>query len=482
MQRPDERWYRGWLRQLRDQRPLRGLRRSHVHGRLHGRADRAARQLRPAPQRLLNCDNPMLSEQQRDLICTEAGYGTDRLREPDHRTRATSRAVPGTTCCVTPAAASSAVCAATSTTTGATTSTACTPRSRPAEATTTTSTRPHPWTPLDVIEDPETGELGVPLRRPRLRALEHLPGRRRDPGGPRLHHVDAYLTSGATTQMVNGTLFGDLEDYGLTFPSASEGIQVAVGAEYREESLYVRPDEVYAMRPSRRRGRPDVPVDGSYDVTELFIEALVPIVQDATGFRDLSLELGYRYSDYSTSGSCAHLQGAARLGADRFLEVPRRLQPRDPRAQRARAVRARRASASAATRTSAPARIPAFTQAQCANTGVTAVAVRQHPGEPGRPVQHPRRRQPRPGSRDRGHHHRRNRLDAAVASRACRSPSTTTTSRSPTRSAASNADDIIQTCATTGDPRAVRPDPPRSVPAPCGSRRRLHRDHQPEHR
>ena len=45
-----------------------------------------------------------------------------------------------------------------------------------------------------------------------------------------------------------------------------------------------------------------MPVDGKFDVTELFVEALVPIVQDATGFQDLSLELGYRYSDYSTSG------------------------------------------------------------------------------------------------------------------------------------------------------------------------------------
>ena len=33
--------------------------------------------------------------------------------------------------------------------------------------------------------------------------------------------------------MVNGTFFGDLEGWGLMFPSASEAIQVAVGAEYR---------------------------------------------------------------------------------------------------------------------------------------------------------------------------------------------------------------------------------------------------------
>ncbi len=39
-----------------------------------------------------------------------------------------------------------------------------------------------------------------------------------------------------------------------------------------------------------------------YDVKEFFAEGLIPIVQDARGAKDLSLELGYRYSDYSTTG------------------------------------------------------------------------------------------------------------------------------------------------------------------------------------
>ena len=45
------------------------------------------------------------------------------------------------------------------------------------------------------------------------------------------------------------------------------------------------------------------PFDGGFDVSELFLEVLVPVVQDARGAEDLSLELGYRYSDYSTSGA-----------------------------------------------------------------------------------------------------------------------------------------------------------------------------------
>ncbi|HSN54332.1 MAG TPA: TonB-dependent receptor [Candidatus Sulfomarinibacteraceae bacterium] len=113
--------------------------------------------------------------------------------------------------------------------------------------------------------------------------------------------LNMVLSSGTKTQLLNGTLTGDLEEYGLMFPSASEGIQVAVGAEYRKEWLYVHPDDNWENGNGSGQGGPTVRVDGEYSVTEGFVEALVPIVQDAPAFRDLSLELGYRYSDYSTS-------------------------------------------------------------------------------------------------------------------------------------------------------------------------------------
>jgi len=82
-----------------------------------------------------------------------------------------------------------------------------------------------------------------------------------------------------------------------------------VGVEYREESLYVRPDEVYELGLRAGSGGATPAVSGKYDVTEVFIEMLLPLVQDATAFRDLSLELGYRYSDYSTSGGVNTYKG-----------------------------------------------------------------------------------------------------------------------------------------------------------------------------
>ena len=46
---------------------------------------------------VINCDNPMLSDQQRDLVCTSAGLWPDRHGERDDLSAATSRAAPGST-------------------------------------------------------------------------------------------------------------------------------------------------------------------------------------------------------------------------------------------------------------------------------------------------------------------------------------------------------------------------------------------------
>jgi outer membrane receptor protein involved in Fe transport len=119
-----------------------------------------------------------------------------------------------------------------------------------------------------------------------------------------LDYIDIALlsTGGTSTKLATGKLTGDLGEYGLTIPSATEGIQLAVGADYGVFSMYYRPDQAYQDGIGAGQGSAQPPTDGSYDVTELFAEAFIPIVQDVKGFRDLSLELGYRYSDYSTAG------------------------------------------------------------------------------------------------------------------------------------------------------------------------------------
>jgi len=115
----------------------------------------------------------------------------------------------------------------------------------------------------------------------------------------------AVLESGTNTKLLNGTIRGDLKSIGIKLPSASEAVEIALAGEYRRESLFVTPDEVFAL--GLRAGSPATtdPIDGSYTTREIFAEVLVPVVQETSAFRDLSLELGYRFMSYEASGQAA---------------------------------------------------------------------------------------------------------------------------------------------------------------------------------
>ena len=183
--------------------------------------------------------------------------------------------------------------------------------------------------------------------------------------------IDALVLSGARTALVNGTLFGDLEGWGLTIPSASEGIQVAVGLEYREESIYVYPDAARASGNIAGFGGATVPIDAKYDVSEVFIEALIPIVQDATGFRDLSMELGYRHSDYSTSGTAPNYKAQMAWAPTDSYKFRAGLN-RATRSPNVRELFAPQGFGLGGTEDICAGPNPGFTQEQCARTGVTA--------------------------------------------------------------------------------------------------------------
>lgn len=105
---------------------------------------------------------------------------------------------------------------------------------------------------------------------------------------------------GTTDQKIfSGYLAGSLGDYGIQLPSSDSGVEVVVGAEYREENLDYDPDNGFRSGDGAGQGGASGPTSGGYDVTEVFIEANIPLVENATWAQELSLDLGYRYSDYS---------------------------------------------------------------------------------------------------------------------------------------------------------------------------------------
>ncbi len=92
----------------------------------------------------------------------------------------------------------------------------------------------------------------------------------------------------------------------LQFPWADTPVAVSVGAEYREEFAVTTPDECKKQAPDSCLGGAGgnvLPIEGGFDVTEFFGEAIIPIASGKTGLQQLDLELGFRASDYNPSGS-----------------------------------------------------------------------------------------------------------------------------------------------------------------------------------
>jgi outer membrane receptor protein involved in Fe transport len=110
-----------------------------------------------------------------------------------------------------------------------------------------------------------------------------------------------YFERGTTEQNVgNAYVQGSLGEYGVKLPWAESGIDVIFGGEFREEDLEYIPDDLAQAGVVGGLSAALVPVSGGFSVWELFTEASIPIVEDKTGAKALTLDLGYRYSDYDT--------------------------------------------------------------------------------------------------------------------------------------------------------------------------------------
>lgn len=105
-----------------------------------------------------------------------------------------------------------------------------------------------------------------------------------------------------TLKTLHGEVSGQLGDYGVKLPTASDGVAVNVGFEHRNEHVKFTPDAGLASGQLSGFGSAAVPIDNSVSVSEGFMELRVPLVQDKPGFKDLVFDTGYRLSDYSSTG------------------------------------------------------------------------------------------------------------------------------------------------------------------------------------
>lgn len=177
-----------------------------------------------------------------------------------------------------------------------------------------------------------------------------------------------YIVSGYVNGQL-GSLFG------------GDQIGVVLGAEYRKEMLELSVDEAFRTGDLAGQGGPTPNVAGQFSVKEVFGELLVPIVEDAPFMKSLSLELGYRYSDYSTAGTTDTYKILGewspidaikfRGGYNRAVRAPNVVNLYTPT----------RIGLFGGSDPCAGA-TPEFTAAQCANTGVTAALYGNIAGSP----------------------------------------------------------------------------------------------------
>lgn len=117
-------------------------------------------------------------------------------------------------------------------------------------------------------------------------------------------------------QIVEGSVQGRL------FALPAGDLRFAAGADYRRNTYSSHPDSQLVA--GTLLGYPAgqiAPVDASVDVKELFGELLVPVLKDAFLVKDFSLDLAYRYSDYSSIGGVSTYKATGDLAVNDWLRL-----------------------------------------------------------------------------------------------------------------------------------------------------------------
>jgi iron complex outermembrane receptor protein len=183
--------------------------------------------------------------------------------------------------------------------------------------------------------------------------------------------VPGELSGETTEQVVSGAVTGDLSPYGLKSPFAKDGVGVSFGSEYRREYLSTSPDAEEQAGDLAGSGGKTPPIAGGFDVKEVFAEARIPLVEDMPFFKELTANVGYRFSHYSEAGdtSTYKIAGEWAINDDVRIRGGFNHAVRAPNVDELYAVNTIGLDGNA---DPCSGTTPKYTAAQCANTGVTA--------------------------------------------------------------------------------------------------------------
>lgn len=112
-----------------------------------------------------------------------------------------------------------------------------------------------------------------------------------------------FIIGNTVEQILSASISGTLDDYGMQTPWAKEAVGLVLGTEYRREFSSFEPDVALGTGDLTGQGAPSPSIAGSFDVKEGYTELRLPVWQGLPYGEELSFELGYRYSDYSTGAT-----------------------------------------------------------------------------------------------------------------------------------------------------------------------------------
>ena len=192
-----------------------------------------------------------------------------------------------------------------------------------------------------------------------------------------------FQVGSTTEQVVSGSITGDLGRFGLKSPFADNGVGVAVGGEWRSVDLQTNVDTEFATGDLAGQGGPVLPVKGGFQVAEGFGELSVPLVEHKPFFELLRLEAGYRYSSYTRAGTtdAYKIEGVykpikditVRGGYNRAVRAPNAVELFAPQGQSLfNGTDPCSGLANAAGFVNSATGFAGYNAAQCARTGVTA--------------------------------------------------------------------------------------------------------------
>ena len=106
-----------------------------------------------------------------------------------------------------------------------------------------------------------------------------------------------------TEQIAHIDFTGELGRYGVQLPWANDAAAVNFGYEHRKDTVTFNPDGAETSGDLAGFSGALVNINEHYDIDEAFAELRLPIAHGQTGIYDLTTDVGYRYSNYDTTGS-----------------------------------------------------------------------------------------------------------------------------------------------------------------------------------